>query len=127
LSNRLQLNERDTVHRFHEYLIEKTVVEKLKHLKSALSMIQISLSECERGFSQINLIIHPTGASLITKTMFSLPILKIVGAPLTRFNPAKYVDSFMLQKCHSATDKNGKEQSWNIVWNKNLIKIWNLP
>jgi hypothetical protein len=51
MSLRLQLNERDTVHAFRDCLIEKTVLEKLKHLRSTLSTIPILSSECERGFS----------------------------------------------------------------------------
>jgi hypothetical protein len=47
LSIRLQLNERDTIGRSCDYLIEIMVLEKLKHLKSILSMILISSSECE--------------------------------------------------------------------------------
>jgi hypothetical protein len=51
MSVQLQLNERDTIHGFRDCLIEKTVLEKLKHLRSTLSMIPILSSECERGFS----------------------------------------------------------------------------
>jgi hypothetical protein len=45
LSNRFQLNERDEIWRFHEYLIEKTALEKFKHLKSFLNTIPISSRE----------------------------------------------------------------------------------
>jgi hypothetical protein len=100
LSIKLQLNERDTIRGLQEFLIEKTVVEKLKHLKGALSMIPISSSVCERGFSQMCLIISPTRASLMTKTISSLLFLKIVRPPLTCFDPAIYVDSWLLQKRH---------------------------
>jgi hypothetical protein len=40
----------------------------------------------------------------MTKTIYSL-LLKVVGPPLTCFDPAKYVDSWMLRKCHSPTNR----------------------
>lgn len=72
----------------------------------------------------MNLIIRPMTDSLMTKTVSSLLFLKIVGHPLISFYPAKYVNSWLLQKCHSATDTR-KERSWNTVLDEKLIKPWN--
>jgi hypothetical protein len=47
----LQLNERCTIHGFCDCLIQKIVLEKLKHFKSTQSVIPILSSVCERGFS----------------------------------------------------------------------------
>jgi hypothetical protein len=75
---RLQLKERDTIRRFRECLIEMTVPERAKHLKSALSMRPVSSGEYEQVFSRMNLIVSKTRASLMTKTVVSLLFLKIV-------------------------------------------------
>jgi len=67
--------------------LEKKCPEKLLHLQHALNTIPISPSECERGFSQMNLIITPTRASLLTKTVSALLFIRLVGPPLRRFDP----------------------------------------
>ena len=126
LSKRLQLNERTMIRGFREYLTEKSVPDKLLPLQIALSTIPISSSEAERGFSQMNLIFTPTRASLMTTTVSSLLFIRLVGPPLTRFDPARYVDSWLLRGRHSAIDTNSKERSRECVSDENLVKLWGL-
>jgi hypothetical protein len=57
---------------FGKYILEKTYPEKLLHLLSILNTIPLSSSECEREFSQMNLIATPTRDSLKTKTISAL-------------------------------------------------------
>jgi hypothetical protein len=59
LSTRLRLNEREMIQSFRKYLEEKRITDKLFKLMHNLDMIPISSSECERGFSQMNLIVTP--------------------------------------------------------------------
>jgi hypothetical protein len=89
---RLQLNEREMIRGFHEYVLKKACPEKLLHLIWTLNTIPISSSECERGFLQVNLIATPTRASLKTKTISALLFIKLVGPPLRLFDPSKYID-----------------------------------
>uniref|UniRef100_A0A8D2KSJ0 HAT C-terminal dimerisation domain-containing protein n=1 Tax=Varanus komodoensis TaxID=61221 RepID=A0A8D2KSJ0_VARKO len=97
LSIRLQLNEREMIRGFHEYILEKTYPEKLLHLIRTLNTIPISSSECERGFSQMNLIASPTRASLKTKTISALLFIKLVRPPLRCFDPSKYIEMWLLR------------------------------
>ena len=126
LSTRLQLNERIMIRGFREYLIEKNIQDKLLPMQIALSTIPISSSEAERGFSQMNLIITPTRSSLMTTTVSSLLFIRLVGPPLVRFDPTRYVDSWLLRGRHSATDTNSKERSREYTSDENLIKLLNL-
>jgi hypothetical protein len=48
-------------------LTRKIIPEELLHLKHCLSAVPISLSECEKGFLQMNLIVNPTESSLVMK------------------------------------------------------------
>jgi len=98
LSRKLQLAERDVIPGFREYLVEKKCSDKLMPLQHALSTIPISSSECERGFSQMNLIAMPSRASFLTKTISSLLFVSLVGPPLKLFDPTKYVDSWILKR-----------------------------
>jgi hypothetical protein len=59
MSITVQLNEENAICESREYLTEMVAPEKLKHLKKTMSMIPVSSSECERGFSQMNLIVSP--------------------------------------------------------------------
>ncbi|KAL3875745.1 hypothetical protein ACJMK2_033665 [Sinanodonta woodiana] len=126
LSNRLQLNEREMIRGFREYLMEKTYPETLLPLIRAIHTISISSSECERGFSQMNLIITPTRASLMTKTVSSLLFIRLVGPPLTFFDPSKYVDSWLLRGRHSAVDSQSRKRNRDDLSDENMRKLWNL-
>jgi hypothetical protein len=93
LSNRCLLNERDVFPGFREYLQlqGKEIHKQLLQLKRTLETIAINYSECERGFSQMNLIVTPARSSLSVKTIMSLLFIKIVRPPLTQFDRTNYI------------------------------------
>lgn len=137
LAARLQLNQRDSQKAFREYVFDnckhfgghsqnKTKYPKnLVPLITALKTIPVSSSECERGFSQMNLIVTSDRASLATKTVSALLFLKLNGPPLTSFNPAKYVESWLLRGRHSALDSNSKERErGGKMIEEHISKLW---
>lgn len=124
MSIRFQLNERKMIHAFREYLIEKTLPDDLRPLINAIESIPISSSECERGFSQMNLIVTPNRASLLTTTISGLLFIRVNGPPLRCFDPSKYVDSWLLRGRHAATDVRSKERSREEAHDKNAEIIW---
>jgi hypothetical protein len=81
------LSEREIICGFWEFLEEKKIPDKLFPLKCALDSIATSSSECEWGFSQMNLIVTPSRASLLTETTSALSFFKIVGSPVMQFDP----------------------------------------
>jgi hypothetical protein len=87
-------------------------------------MVPISLSECERGFSQINLILTSTRASLSMTTVSALLFVPVVGLPLRHFSPTKYVESWILRGRHSAIDTNSKERARDVEYDENMVKVW---
>jgi hypothetical protein len=95
---------------FRDYLNQKIFPENLVDLNNALNTVQISSSECERGFSQMNLILSSTKASLSTTTVSALLFVRVVGPPLRHFSPTKYVVSWILRGRHSAVDTNSKDR-----------------
>jgi hypothetical protein len=78
---------------FREYLQlqVKEMPKQLLQLKCTLETIAVSFSKCERGFSQMNLIVNPARSSLSVKTITSLLLIIIVGPPLTQFDHTKYI------------------------------------
>jgi hypothetical protein len=79
LCERFGLHDRQILRGFGEYLSEKKILSSLMPLLNTISNIPISTSECERGFSQMNLIVTPTRASAI-KHCSKLNVYK-VGRP----------------------------------------------
>jgi hypothetical protein len=78
-------------------------------LKTSFSTVPVSFSECQRGFSQMNLIVTPS-RSLLLNTMPTW-IIRIIESPDTQFDPTKYVQSCLLCGWHSATATENKQQS----------------
>ena len=68
LANKFHLNERA----FSVYIIERKIPQNLLLLIHSVNTISISTSECERGFSQMNLIMTSQRASLLVNTVSSL-------------------------------------------------------
>jgi len=77
---------------------------------TAIHSLPISTAECERGFSGMNLICTPLRSTLTVCHMSSLLFVSIVGPPLNQWNPATYVNSWLVSGRHAATDL-GKAKS----------------
>ncbi|KAI4468043.1 e3 sumo-protein ligase [Holotrichia oblita] len=101
LASRFKLNERQLITGLREHLYSRALPGSLNPLKQSINSIAISSSECERGFSQMNLIITPLRSSL-NITVSGLLFLKINGPPLRLFDPEKYVNSRLVSGHHSA-------------------------
>jgi hypothetical protein len=124
ITKRMQLNERGSIRGYRVYLNQKIFPENLVHLKNAFNAVPISSSECERGFSKMNLILISTRASILTTTVSELLFVRVVGPPLRHFSTAKYVESWMLRGRHSAVDTNRKERARDAEYDENMVKVW---
>ncbi|KAJ8890076.1 hypothetical protein PR048_009583 [Dryococelus australis] len=101
LSKRFNLNQRELICTFREFVKSPDVMpEKLLHLKNTLHIIPVSSSECERGFSQMNIVVTPDRAAILTET--------IKTNQLRTFN---YVETWLLRGHHSAIDTNSKSRT----------------
>lgn len=76
----------------------------LRRLLNSIRSLPISTAECERGFSRMNLICTPLRSVLTTRHISSLLFVSIVGPPLNQWNPAAYVNSWLVSGRHAATD-----------------------
>ena len=95
LAERLGLETRTTVRASSEYLDNggKKVPDQLKPLFLAIDTIPVCTAECERGFSQMNLILSPVRNSLSVSTVSSLLFAKLVGHCSIRrnmYSPGKW-------------------------------------
>jgi len=70
----------------------------------AVSIIKM-LCECERGFSQMNLIHTPDRNRLLCSTVSDLMMVCINGPSLQSWNATKYVVRWLKSGRHGALDK----------------------
>jgi len=77
---------------------------ELQNLVNAVHTLPVSTAECERGFSQMNLICTPTRSLLSVEHMSALMFINISGPPLAEWFPLAYVRSWLSKGRHAATD-----------------------
>lgn len=96
------------LHSFREFMRNggKAVPEELCPLLNAVATIPISTAECERGFSAMNLIVTPTRTCLNVHRIAALMHIRLIGPPLTQWNPVPYVRSWLREGHRSATHVN---------------------
>lgn len=78
--------------------------KELKPLLQAVNTLVISTAECERGFSQMN-IVSTTKSALEVKSMSALLFIMCVGSPLKMFKPDVYVKSWLQSHCLANNQK----------------------
>jgi hypothetical protein len=126
LATRFQLSEREAIRAFREYMKYREEMSKeLSRIRRILHTIAISSSECEMGFSQMNLIVTLGRSSLLVKTIASLLFIIIVGPPIALFDPTNYVKTWLLQGHHSALDTKSKIQKRTEEVG-DMSKVWKL-
>src|SRR6218665_2241191 len=102
----------------------KTIPSDLKPLLLALNTIPVCTAECERGFSQMNLISSQTRNSLWVKSVSCLLFGKLVGPPFQKFLPLPYVKSWLATERHSADDVNSLACASNKKMDVAYAAIW---
>ena len=122
LCKRFVLPEIVTVNAFCDYYdnIGIRIPSDLKPLINCIEVIPCSSSECERGFSQMNLIMDEKRNRLTIEHVNSLLFIQLNGPPLSIWRPLEYCKSWLLHH-HSAIDKRGVKTSSqsheeNEVW-----------
>lgn len=127
LCQQFQIDEKSTIQSFRIYKMDlgkKEIPEDLKPLYKSIATIPVSTSECERNFSSMNEIMSPLRTSLNIKTVAALLFIKCVGPPLTKFEPEKYVRSWLLNGRHSADDTTSRKR--NQKCDKIYESLWKL-
>ena len=129
LAERFRVDVRRSVRAFREYRDTggKRIPDDLKPLLAAIDTIPVCTAECERGFSQMNLIMTPMRNSLNVSTVSHLLFEKLVGPSLVSFKPARYVQSWLSKGRHSANDANSKCRSERSPTDSGLCRqVWAL-
>lgn len=92
LCRRFQLNERVIKNAFRDFKENNgRIPDDLAPLINCTRVIPCSTAECERGFSQMNLIITDQRSKILIKHASALMFIKLHGPPLRQWNPSPYV------------------------------------
>lgn len=103
-----KLDQRTLINGLREYRVTRKMPPSIEKLKAIISTIPISSSECERGFSQMNLIASSLRSSFLVSSISVLLYIKLVGPSLNQFDPSAYVRSWLVLKKRTATDSRSK-------------------
>jgi len=128
LAEQFRIEVRPVVRAFREYRDNggKQVPAGLQLLLTAVHTVPVCTAECERGFSQMNLIVSPTRNQLAVATVSSLLFAKLVGPPLKEFKPNPYVSSWLAMGKHDADDTNSKARDADAVVDGSYKCVWKL-
>ena len=93
----------------------------LKPLLGCIDVIPCSSSECERGFSQMNIILDEKRNRLTIKHVSSSMFIQINGPPLSIWNPTELTKTWLRHHnsasvCRSLKDKTSAPKKDNIIW-----------
>lgn len=87
--------------------------EKLLDLVKAVKTLPVSTAECERGFSQMNILASSTRSSLAMQTLSTLMLIKCVGPPPQKFEPHPYVKTWIAKNHCLADDSKARGRKKN--------------
>lgn len=96
----------------------------LSRLTNAVNTIVVSSADCERGFSQMNILATPVRSSLTIKTLSSLMFIKIVGPPPIHFDPSLYVRKWITKKHCLSDDSKARRRKNNADEEHEYFSLW---
>jgi len=104
LSERYSLDLDKTLNAFREFIENegRLIPVDLKPLFTIMNIIPVGTSECERGFSQMNLIETDIRSRLNVTTIADLLFIKLNGPPLELWQSRSYVLHWL--KTHKSAD-----------------------
>jgi hypothetical protein len=88
-----------------------TVPAEIKDLQSCILAYPVSSSDCERGFSTMNLICTKQRNRLLVANISDLLFVSLVGPPVHEFNPEPYVKEW-LKEHRDATDNRSRKTQY---------------
>lgn len=94
---------------FRQYKIcDKVIGTELATLLQRVKIIPVSSSECERGFSCMNLNDTDVRNRLSVQSLSSLIFIKVNGPPPSHFDPTKYVIDWLKTGRHASSDPSNR-------------------
>ena len=100
--------------------------DKVLDVVKAVKTLAVSTAECERGFSQMNILASSVRSSLSMKTISTLIFIKCVGPSPQQFDPTSYARTWLTKhhcladdlKARSRKRNDDQEHDYSIIWKK---------
>ena len=112
IAKRFQVNETNAINGMREWIdigSQKQIPAKLTEIMTSVKTIPCSSAECERDFSIMNNIVSDIRSTILVANCSNLMFLKINGPPLRKWDPKKYVNTWLLHH-RTATDTQSRKQ-----------------
>jgi hypothetical protein len=112
---------------FRDYIDNsgENIPENLKPVFVCVDTLPVSTSDCERGFSTMNLVMTTLRNSLSVCHLSSLMFISIVGPPLHLWNPEDYIKVWIKTHRH-AEDNQCKKANLHVQQSDRYSNIWDL-
>ena len=125
LCRRFSLNCHHILEGFRDYVDNggSKIPEQLCPILRAINTLPVTSSDCERGFSTMNLIMSPLRNSLGITRLSSLMFIKLMGPPLQLWNPLPYVNRWLTAHRH-ADDTRSRRVDPTAQHNKRYADAW---
>jgi len=96
----------------------RRVGKALQLLIQRVTVLPVSSAECERGFSCMNMNDTAVRNRLAIESLSALIFIKTNGTHPSKFNPVSYVEHWLKENRHSATDAATGKHSIKLNENK---------
>jgi hypothetical protein len=115
LAKKLRLPIRQCIQGFRQFIDDggKHYSDDILPLRKAIRSLVVSTADCERGFSQMNIVMTSSRTSLSIPRLSALMFIKCVGPPLNRFNPLPYVKTWLLKGHVTSNDTKARARNLN--------------
>jgi len=124
LTKRFILNTDNAIQGFRKYIENKIINDELKELNILIRTLPVSTVECERGFSQMNLICSDIRSILSVTNISNLMFININGPPVAIWNPTNYVRSWLIK--HRSTNDNRSRKVAQTKLNYEKASLWKI-
>lgn len=124
LTKRFLLNSDNAIQGFRKYIDNKIINDDLKELDILIRTLPVSTAECERGFSQMNLICSDLRSRLSVTNISNLMFININGPPVAIWNPTNYVKNWLIK--HRSTNDNRSRKVAQIKLNEEKAGLWKI-
>ena len=129
LCTKFKLSYSDTKQGFPDFKDSRgnIVSSQFRPLLQAVNTIPVSTAACERGFSVMNDVCTPLRSLVTVPHLSALMFIKIVGPPLTSWNPLPYVKASLAKDRRDATSLHGMARAMDVPQPGSMMESeWNI-
>ena len=123
----LSYSEAKLAYRDYKESKGKVILPALKRVMNVVNTVPVSTAECERGFSNMNIVCTSLRSRLSVKHMSSLMFISLSCSPLSLWKPLSFVKSWIASNRRQATSREGPcKANASSSSDCRLVSLWNV-